>query len=485
MADERMEIGDVKLFLRYALPCADTLVSRGWVEKDVVELELEKAAVTGEAPGTEIRDIFTVAYARCSLIAKQLGKASIDAEVIRMYFWDQHDQVIEERHKEMKDFDKEACRVLPGKVANLSPLVVEAGPKKMNSENPYNIQLKVGDYVVLHYSRIVEKLTPLQYNGLRKKVDAPESVDVAERATGMDKKEIIGTALAFLTACVSGIAIFANKMFIVDMDPALFTAIRALVIGLIFLILSFASGAFSPGKKKIPWGWLFLVGVIGGGVAFLMFFTGLKLTTSGRAGFLHKTLPLWVSALAIPFLKEKVTRKQALAMAFMFGGTLIMLGSSISITDMWANPFLGDLLVIGATVLWAVENVVARKLLREGETNFLVTFGRMFFGAVFLFGVIGLTGRLGALTTLTTMQITNIMISTGLLFVYVFFYYWSLKHINVSKAAAILLAAPVVTLLLGWGFLNEPVPATQIVGSGAILVGGFLIAKVKSEFQTC
>lgn len=484
MAD-RLEITDIKLFLRYALPCAETIVKRGWVERDVVELELERAAITGESPEVDIRDIFSIAYARCALIARQMGKDAVDAEVIRRYFWTQHDKAIEERHKEMGDFDKQACRVLPGKVSTLSPLVVETSSDSSEKDNSYRLDLKVGDYVVVHYSRIVEKLTQDQYNGFFKRSKEPQTEEPEKKTTVKGNKEMTGTVLAFLTACVSGVSIFSNKIFVVSMDPALFTAVRSLIIGLIFLLLSYANGAFTPvRRRKIPWGWLFLVGVIGGGMAFLMFFTGLKLTTAGRASIIHKSLPLWVAAFAIPFLKERVTRKQGLAMALMFGGTLIIFGASISPGELWSNPLLGDLLVIVATILWAVENVVARKLLREGETNFLVTFGRMFFGALFIFGVIGMTGQMGALLTLSAMQLTYLMISAGMLFMYVFFYYWSLRHINVTKAATILLAAPVITIILGWAYLGEPVTPIQAVGSAAILVGGYLITKIRSEFQT-
>ena len=51
------------------------------------------------------------------------------------------------------------------------------------------------------------------------------------------KKENLGTILAIMTAIVSGIAIPVNKIFVVDLDPMIFTALRALIIGIIFLSL--------------------------------------------------------------------------------------------------------------------------------------------------------------------------------------------------------------------------------------------------------
>ena len=63
-------------------------------------------------------------------------------------------------------------------------------------------------------------------------------------------KEVLGTFLALLTAIVSGIAIPANKVFVVGLDASVFTAVRAIVIGVIFLLLSFWTWKKYGTKKK-------------------------------------------------------------------------------------------------------------------------------------------------------------------------------------------------------------------------------------------
>jgi len=299
------------------------------------------------------------------------------------------------------------------------------------------------------------------------------------------KKESVGTLLAIFTAIISGFAIIANKIFIIDLDPTVFTSIRALIIGIIFFIIGSFQCKFNYKKfKKVNLGYLILIGLIGGGLAFLLFFSGLKLTTGGRAAFIHKTLPLYVTLLAVLFLKEKVTKKQSFALLIMIVGLWILMFSQITPSFLWQDTSFGDALVLFATILWAIENVIAKRAMIEGESNFIVTFARMFIGSIFLFSSIPLLGKLDLLFTLSTIQITNIMISTVILLGYVFFWYWSLKFINVSKAATILLLAPVVTLVLGIVMLNEPVSEIQLLGSAMILVGSYFVTKVKSEFAT-
>lgn len=297
-------------------------------------------------------------------------------------------------------------------------------------------------------------------------------------------KEILGTLLALLTAIISGLSIPVNKIFVVDLDPTVFTAIRAIIIGVIFLFLSLATKGFKKESLKVNWRYLALIAIIGGSFAFLLFFTGLKLTTAGRGAFLHKTLPLFVAVFAFLLLKEKISKKQVYALIIMFIGMIILFSTQINPADLWLNPQLGDLLIIGATVLWALESVIARKTMINGETNFIVSFSRMFFGGLILFGVVLLMGKFDLLFKLTAGQWTNISISVAMLFGYVLFWYWSIKHINVSKASIILLLAPVVSLVLGVIWLGEPAPIQQLFGSALILIGAFFVASIKSEFRS-
>jgi len=93
-----------------------------------------------------------------------------------------------------------------------------------------------------------------------------------------------------------------------------------------------------------------------------------------------------------------------------------------------------------------------------------------------------LTGKMNLIASLSMQDWINLFVSTGLLFLYVLTFYWSIKKINVSKASTILLIAPIITLILGIVFLKEPINALQLIGSAMILIGAYFIVTVKSEF---
>jgi len=292
----------------------------------------------------------------------------------------------------------------------------------------------------------------------------------------MERKELIGTLLIILTALISGIAVAVHKYFIMRIDPLVFTALRAFFIGIVFLFLSLYFTRRQKTFNKVSWKWLVAIGIIGGGFAFWMYFSGLTMTLAGRAGFIHKTLPIWVGILAFIFLKEKISKKMLIAMGVMLLGLLLMEVSKIG-----SEIRIGDLLVLGATILWAIENTLAKKVMMNKESNWVVTFSRMFYGSLILFAILIILGKISLIGALSTEQVLFIVISGILLFIYVLTWYWGLKYINLSKAATILLIAPVITLVLGMVWLDEKLLLLQAIGSLLILIGGFFIAKSKSE----
>ncbi|MFH1521856.1 MAG: DMT family transporter [archaeon] len=297
------------------------------------------------------------------------------------------------------------------------------------------------------------------------------------KEVNVSKDEFKGTILILLTAVISGFAIIVNKFFVAEIDPLVFTALRALFIGLIFLAISIYFSKDNKGHKfkQASWWSLLLIGIIGGAFAFWLFFAGLKMTLGGRAAFIHKTLPIYAVILAFVFLKEKISQRQLVAMGVMLLGLVLM-----EFTKLSAEMRIGDFLVLGATILWAIENTISKKVMLNKESNWVITFSRMFFGAIVLFAIIFLTGNANLLLTLTSAQIVKIAVSGLFLFAYVLTWYWGLKYINLSKASAILLLSPVISLFLGMAWLGEQVMMLQAIGSVLILIGAYFVVRAKS-----
>ena len=159
-----------KLFLKYAIPCGHVLVERGDLKKEKLA-ELGKKLMAGERIDDDLEEVFRIGVRMCFLIAKKLGKDSIDEEVIRRYFWKEHEEAIKWRASIYPDVKPEACRIYAGRITGVGGGFVEAETPKGTAkyrrdfiENP-----KENDFVILHYGYAVEKITEKEYKTLRRK----------------------------------------------------------------------------------------------------------------------------------------------------------------------------------------------------------------------------------------------------------------------------------------------------------------------------
>ena len=168
--------------------------------------------------------------------------------------------------------------------------------------------------------------------------------------------ERCGVNLALITAVISGVSIFLNKYAVEAVKPALFfTTMKNIGVGFLLLGILLLTKKWKLLKdlKQREVIYLIFIGIVGGSLPFYLYFTGVTLIPAINAAIIHKTLVLWVALLAIPLLKEKLTKTQVVAVIFLFAGNFVIGGFKGFQFSM------GELLVLLATMLWAIENVLA------------------------------------------------------------------------------------------------------------------------------
>ena len=279
-----------------------------------------------------------------------------------------------------------------------------------------------------------------------------------------------GYFLVFLTAVISGFAIFINKFGVKVINPYIFTWLKNLTVAIFLtgLLLALRDWKTLKNLTKKQWFSLITIGFVGGSIPFFLFFKGLSLTNPAKASFLHKTMFIYVAFLAVIFLKEKIDKR------FLFGGFLLIFGSLFLLKRLPSSINHGDLLVFLATLLWAIENTISKYVLKSpallGRT---VAWARMFFGAFFMLIFLLITNQLNLLSGLTLKQISWVAITAAILFGYVMTWYSGLKYVQVSKATVILLLGSPMTTFLSLIFEKKIV--YQNVLSGILIILGVII----------
>lgn len=270
-----------------------------------------------------------------------------------------------------------------------------------------------------------------------------------------------GVYFALATAVISGFSIYINKFAVMEMkDPFVFTTVKNLAVALMLLALVILPKALPQLRSLSGKHWLTLgaIGCIGGSIPFLLFFYGLSLSTAPSAAFIHKTLFIWVAILAVFFLGERPGKFHIAALVTLVGGNILLLGWPSS----WA---LGqaELLVFVATMLWAVEAIIAKRVMGQVSSN-VAAFGRMFFGAIVMLIFLALTGKLDIVAILSGQQLGWIAVTSLFLFGYVSCYYAGLKYAPASIVASILVLGSVITSLLYAVFDAKRYSPEQIAG---------------------
>lgn len=285
----------------------------------------------------------------------------------------------------------------------------------------------------------------------------------------MNENTTKGIYLALITAFISGIANYVNKFAVAAIQPPLvFTAVKNAGVGLLIIAILLVLRKRKQLKKvkKREWLYLILIGIIGGSVPFYLFFTGLSQIPAINASLIHKTLVIWVALLAIPLLKERLSPLQIFAVIILFGSNLFIGGfKGFQYSD-------GEIYVLLATMLWAVENILAKRILPKVDPD-IVTAARMGFGSIILLTAAWASAPTALLKSLslTSTQWFWLLLTMATLLGYVSSWYRALKLAPATTVTAVLVAGTLVTNLLTVIFETHTFNVMTAIQSGLIIFG--------------
>lgn len=280
-----------------------------------------------------------------------------------------------------------------------------------------------------------------------------------------------GIMLALTTALISGVSVFVNGIAVKLSDPIVYTALKN-VGALIFLIAAaFALNELKNLKNlsRKQLGMLVLIGIIGGSVPFALFFWGLKLGGAAVSSFIFRSLFVFAAVFGYLILKEKPERNDLIAAFLILAGNALLVSGELSFG-------FGQVLVLAATLLWALEYTLSRKMLSEVAPR-TVMVSRMLFGSIALFCFLFFTGS-SNLLTFTPSILPWLVLTSLLLFGFVSTWYSALKYLPIAKAAAILTLGGLVTTVLNAVFLKSVLSLNDLLSALLIVVGCALVVKL-------
>ena len=223
-----------------------------------------------------------------------------------------------------------------------------------------------------------------------------------------------------------------------------------------------------PLGRRSPWGALLILGVLNSVVPFSLFAWGETRISSGMAGMLNATTPLFAVLLAHAIGTERLTWSRAAGVALGLAGVGVLVGPAALHNlggDLW-----GDAACIVAAASYALAGQFSRRLGRLPSLQ--VAAGQLTGAAIILLPLAAIVDRfwalpdpgVGAWSALAGIS----LLGTALAYI---LFFRLVATAGATNAMLVTFLLPISALLLGWLFLSEMVPWRAYPGMALIGLG--------------
>lgn len=270
----------------------------------------------------------------------------------------------------------------------------------------------------------------------------------------------LGLALAAGSGLTYGSVNVAAKIF--RLEPLVLAAGAYLVGGV--ALSPFLRGVRIP---RGDWPKLLTMALIGGALAPVMLFYGLRQASAVDAGLLLTLELVGTAVLAFVFLHERASRAGFWGLGFMLVAAAVVAVASAG-PEASVTTWTGIILVAGAAIGWAFDNAVSGSLVGSHKPHHLIALKGLIGGIATTIFLVVLRIPLppaAALAPIATIGLVGICVSSLL-------YYNALQFIGAAKTSAVNVAVTALVAAAGGSlFLGEPFGWLHAIAIGIVLAG--------------
>lgn len=293
-------------------------------------------------------------------------------------------------------------------------------------------------------------------------------------ASAAANKTGAGHLSAFITILIWGTTFISTKVLLNTFTPIEILFIR-FAIGYLALWLVLPHRLRLKDRRQE---WCFLcAGLCGVTLYYLLENIALTFTLASNVGVIISIAPFFTAIFGYLFLHGERPGMRffagfALAMA---GICLISFGGDAALS---INP-LGDLLAVGAAIIWALYSTLTKKISGFGYPTIQSTRRTFFYGILFMVPVLSAMGfQVKAAELANTANLLN-LVYLGLGASALCFVTWNLavRVLGAVKTSVYIYMVPVITTVFSAAILHEKITLTTVCGIVLTLAGLFLSEK--------
>jgi len=266
-----------------------------------------------------------------------------------------------------------------------------------------------------------------------------------------------------------------GKYALYHMPPILLTGSRMVLAGLLVLAFQFFFRRKSFSLKRIHWGPVFMVALMGVYLTNILEFWGLQRMESAKASFLCSFLPIVTTLLSYLWFQEKISAKQWFALLLGMSGFIPLL---LQLNPQEAFGFsLPEWAVLLSTVTTAIGWIAMREVVKDRQLCPLMANGLSMLAGGLLsllhsfwvesWKISQTTNIWPALQWLLLLTLVSNIICYNL-------HAYLLKHFNATYLSFAGLSQPFFTAFLAWFFLAEVLASAFWLSLGLVTLGLYL-----------
>ena len=289
------------------------------------------------------------------------------------------------------------------------------------------------------------------------------------RSLVKDKEAALAEISLLLAVLFLGTNPVAVKVAVRDVPQLPFVSLRFVLAGVVLLTLVLLLKEERPQRRDLLS--MTAVGVVGVGLNNIAFTFGVSLTTASETALIYAAVPVWGMILGASLGLERPTPIAILGVALAFVGVGVIVYSSLGEE---ASSFIGDLLVVVATVCWASYAVLSLPLLRR-HTPLTIAAYTMLFGGLAALPVALPSFFHNSLGAVSSTSWAATAYSTLFVAAYGFFAWQrGVSRIGANRVLVYQYLIVLIGVVAGVMLLGESLTINKIIGGVVILLGVYL-----------
>lgn len=289
---------------------------------------------------------------------------------------------------------------------------------------------------------------------------------------GMPLKSDTRSMLLLVLPMVVWGSAFAVTKVLIDLWPPFTVALARVGIGTL-VMLPLALARHQRGTR-LPWGTIWLMGLVGVTLYYLTFNLGMVYISASQAALVQASIPAMTALVAVLWLRERATALRWFGIALSVAGVLIVFSGNGSAPGQ--SSLLGNSVMFASVVCWALYTALAKRV--SSFEPLVITVSVMGTGTLLLLPFSAYEVMNGALQPLPVSGWLGLIylgaVASGLAYA---LYNASLRHLDASAVGVYTNLIPVVGVLTGIVFLGEPLALRAILGGAIVMLGVWITSR--------